>query len=747
MLRSRIYSIFLSSLLLGLAITGNAGHIPVVAQEAAAEGETAAEEEETATEELTPLTPEEIASAKTAEDPSIPVKELELLLRPLTVEELQIEATAWFALLKAKVQEISEAEIAIQRQNNAIRKEEEAAAALEQAKTDIEEAEEEKADAEPNSPEFEAAAKKIEEAKEKLQEAQLALEEANENKQSLAEDEALTGALEKAEETQDIDAARKTLDAARTYREELTAGSVAYDALTDSIDVLNTNITDFEKAQENQQKAIPDSPEFEQATQELATIRAKVVESRETLINLLPEEARPEIKSIPKDNQGEEPQNNEGGEAPEGEVQGNAPEGEATDEVASVLENTEIDDDNQTEVAGTPAVEDPEAAEEQKKELEEASEQLKEEAEAETELKNQLVVTVTELQAQQTALIDRLQTVLAELEKKGGDISSYEKYIQAASAVQLDIEDTEGLGLRIMSWLKSEEGGLRWGGNIATFVAIFVVSVLGFQLLGLALNFGLKKITKTSALFREFLVILVKRGGIVVGLLLGLTALEVSLGPLLALVGGVSFILAFALQSNLGNFASGLMLLLYKPFDVDDEVEIAGQWALIKEITLANTVLQVWGQGRIISIPNSTVWGSTIVNHTPKDGIRKLVEKLYVNVNEDLVEVKQIIDDTINNHPLVLKEGFWAGSFVWQVKDVVEIFYVARSKADDYWTLYEELVLQIHSRLREKGIVFAAPEYRVFMNPDVEHKAYMQPQLESEVKTQSRMGLDFEEAN
>jgi len=57
---------------------------------------------------------------------------------------------------------------------------------------------------------------------------------------------------------------------------------------------------------------------------------------------------------------------------------------------------------------------------------------------------------------------------------------------------------------------------------------------------------------------------LIKRGGAFFGVVLGLTALEVGIGLLFAVIGGIGFVLAFALQSNLGNLASSLMLMLNK---------------------------------------------------------------------------------------------------------------------------------------------------------------------------------------
>ncbi|WP_414551737.1 hypothetical protein [Anabaena sp. CCY 0017] len=92
------------------------------------------EAEETGIEKVKPLTSGDAQVAMTTIEPNIPVDELRLLVKPLTLEELQNETAAWLLLLKEKVRKISHAEIAIKRQNQTIKKQQEATYALEQAK-------------------------------------------------------------------------------------------------------------------------------------------------------------------------------------------------------------------------------------------------------------------------------------------------------------------------------------------------------------------------------------------------------------------------------------------------------------------------------------------------------------------------------------------------------------------------------------------------------------------------------------
>lgn len=629
-----------------------------------------AEAEETTTEQVETPTEVDPTTATTTQDPTIPVEELRLLVQPLTLAELEIEAAAWLVLLKGKAQEISAAEIAIKRQNLAIDKQTEAANALDAAKTTLAEAEEAQSNATFGSPEYEEAAKKVEEAKENLKVAQEAVEEAAETKQQIEEDETSSSALDKAEETKQLEAAKQALEDAKKAREEMTAGSLSYETATEKIDILEAALKDVEDAQEAQDATIPDSPEYKEATEELETRLEALKKAREAI---------------------------EGADTPEEQSSENL------DQVTATLENTEVDADGEEKVAGPPGVGDSqEKLQEQQQQLEEAAEQLEENAEAESEEKNQLVIAVTELQGERTAIIDRFNVILDELEKKGGDPESYRQYIQAVSSVELDIQDTEGLGLRLINWFQSEEGGLRWLNNTGKFFGVFIGVAIASQIVGIIVNQAFLRLSHISQLLREFLVIVIKRGGILVAFLLALTALEVSLGPILALVGGVSFVLAFALQSNIGNFASGLMIMAYKPFDVGDEVKIGDLWCYVDSINLASTKLKGW-DAQIYTVPNNTIWSSTIENLTTH-GIRKGGISLRISFETNLRWVKKILLEIANSHPLTL-ENPAPSVFPYKGGDYyVSVGIKFWTKTEDFWTAYEEILFMVQEIFAKEGI-------------------------------------------
>lgn len=545
--------------------------------------------------------------AITTEDPEIPVDRLKFLVRPLLLEELETEAAAWLMLLKAKVKEKADAEVAIKERNEITSTEKNAIKLIEESEQLLEEAQKAKGNAELGTPEFEDAIQKVEEAEAALAEARAAVSEVIEAQEKLREDEASQKAIEQAEEI---------------VREKEAGKSGETSPLSDN----NSEAVEFDE-------------------EALKTLR----EEQEILENIAEEEK----------------------------------------DAAGLLQD------------------DAKLAEEEAI-LKEIAADIEESEKGEVELKQELVKGITDLQEEQTAIADRLEVVLDEMDAKGGDTTSYRTYIKAVSSLEIDVTDISGLGVRIRGWVTSEEGGMRWATHIATFLLAFSISIIITQILAAALDRSLKKFGNTSNLLRDFSVMAVKRGGVVVSLLIALTALEVSLGPILALLGGASFVLAFALQSNLGNFASGLLLMATKPFDVGDEVKVAGYWAYVDSITIASTRLQDF-QGNIVTLPNNTVWGGDIINYTHDDQ-RKLMIPIHVKFTEDLDKVHKMWIELAGNHPQVLKDPApsW---FPWNAHYDYYIYVglSAWAKTDEYWVVYVELLKRLQQRLAELNIELAAP--------------------------------------
>ena len=140
----------------------------------------------------------------------------------------------------------------------------------------------------------------------------------------------------------------------------------------------------------------------------------------------------------------------------------------------------------------------------------------------------------------------------------------------------------------------------------------------------------------------------------VVVCLAALDKLGVKTTSFVAILAAAGLAVGMALKDTLGNFASGVMIILFKPYKVGHFVEIAGTSGVIEEVNLFNTVLRT-GDNIQMYLPNGSVTGNKICNYSVKDE-RRIDLVIGCGYDDDLKAVKQTILDVINGHELILKD-------------------------------------------------------------------------------------------
>jgi small conductance mechanosensitive channel len=236
---------------------------------------------------------------------------------------------------------------------------------------------------------------------------------------------------------------------------------------------------------------------------------------------------------------------------------------------------------------------------------------------AKNEVKVQLIDFATELGNQRTQITDRLKIVLDEWDKKGGDSKDIRQYIAAVGGLKVDVTDAASTFTRLRAWMTTEEGGLRMARNLALFMTYLAASfVLAWVIRGLIARMLKRMRHGPSQLLQKFILDMSGRLVIFFGILAGLSALEINLSPLLAIIGASGFVVAFALQGTLSNFASGLLIMINKPFDVGDEVDVGGGIeGRVEELNIFSTLIRTT-EGIKKIVPNNTIWNGVIVNRT-----------------------------------------------------------------------------------------------------------------------------------
>ena len=474
------------------------------------------------------------AEPVTTKDPQIPLDDLELLLEPMTAEEIATEAKGWFALVQAKGREISVAELDVRRKNREI-------AQLDKQKTaaaDLAKATEE-AKAAANDKDKEAAAKHLADAQKNL-----ASTVETAKKETVKEEK-------KAEAT--TTAMAKQADAAPPPPTVTDSGAA----------VAGAKVTPAADDKDVLQKAAETAAKKSEGTGDTTKVE-KVVTATEK-------------------------------------------EAAATEQIKSLAEATP---------AAVGATAGPAAVGDTSKKAEKLAEKADEASAAKTDVKVQLVDYSTQLMSERTALVDRLKLVLDKWELKGGDPKAYRLYIASIGGIKIDVSDRTATMARISAWLTADEGGLRWARDLATFFGYVIGSVILAWIVRMILRRVMAGSRVTSHLLRDFIIASSGRIIVLIGVLLGLSALEVNLAPLLAIIGAAGFVVAFALQGTLSNFASGLLIMTNKPFDVGDEVEVGGGIkGRVTRVSIFSTYIET-DDGLMKIVPNDNIWKSVIVNQT-----------------------------------------------------------------------------------------------------------------------------------
>ena len=308
-----------------------------------------------------------------------------------------------------------------------------------------------------------------------------------------------------------------------------------------------------------------------------------------------------------------------------------------------------------------------------------------------------------------------LQDVLDLMQRIGLDNRGYRQQIVIATGeLTTDVLDVGVFAGLISQWTVKIWSLLRDDGPRLFFkVFVFFLIIFAFSWLGRLVKRGAEKGLRSSRIHMSSLLrrmVIATSGNLITlfGILVALSQIGVSLGPLLAGLGIAGFIVGFALQDTLANFASGVLILIYRPFDVGDFVEAGGVSGQVKNLSLVNTTFMTFDNQKRI-VPNNLIWQQVITNVTAQH-TRRVDLEVGVSYDEDLDRVELVLRDLLTEHEEVLKSP----------EPMVEVHKLGDSaitfivrpwvRTDDYWPAYWKLTRAIKQRFDREGIVIPYPQ-------------------------------------
>ncbi len=313
-------------------------------------------------------------------------------------------------------------------------------------------------------------------------------------------------------------------------------------------------------------------------------------------------------------------------------------------------------------------------------------------------------------------VFERYTMVVDAYERKAGDpelVADLRTYRDAILLDETSLASPKAIFLATLEWVTRKDGGLAVLKNIG----IVILAALG--LLAVARTFSaaarkwIGRVPTISKLLETFLVGVVFWLVLTLGLLLVLAGLGVNVAPIFAMIGGASFILAFAFQDTLGNLASGLMIMINQPFDEDDYVEVGGVGGTVKSVSIVATKVAT-PDNQIIVIPNKNVWGNVITNVTASK-VRRVDLVFGISYEDSIPAALEVMERIVKSHPAILNKPE-PTLRVHQLADS-SVNFICRPwvKTADYWDVYWDLTHQMKEAFDEAGISIPYPQRDVHM--------------------------------
>ena len=259
-----------------------------------------------------------------------------------------------------------------------------------------------------------------------------------------------------------------------------------------------------------------------------------------------------------------------------------------------------------------------------------------------------------------------------------------------------------------------------YGLNVLGAVATLIV---GYMVAGWASRFvthSIKKFNRIDPVFHSLPGKVVRVGILIVTLIAVLDRFGIETTSLIALVGAAGLAIGLALQGTLSNVAAGVMIFLFRPFHVGDAIKLAGEVYIIDQpgFFICRAHLP---DGPIVFLPNSEIWGTTIVNLSVTDqDIRRIDEVYGIGYDDNINDAIGILMGIVRAEPRVLEEPEPLIKVESLGDSSVNILFRVWTAREDWWPTKLDLVQRCKESLEQGGCSIPFPQRDVHVIPQKE---------------------------
>ncbi|MFJ1429682.1 mechanosensitive ion channel family protein [Capnocytophaga canimorsus] len=247
-------------------------------------------------------------------------------------------------------------------------------------------------------------------------------------------------------------------------------------------------------------------------------------------------------------------------------------------------------------------------------------------------------------------------------------------------------------------------------GFVPTLVGAIVAFIAGRYIIGFLLNLITKIMIKREVdlTLQTFLSQLIRWTLHIALFLIIIQIIGFPATQFFAILASAGIAVGLALQGSLSNFAGGIMILIFKPFKVGDNIEAKGERGTVKRIGLVSTTLNKFNNEEVI-IPNGPLFGDSIINYTREDK-RRVKVLVGIGYSSDLQKAKEILLDIAKSDKRAFEEPA-PSVFVEELADSsVNISVRFWCNNDDYWDCYFSTIESVKVRFDAEGIEIPFPQ-------------------------------------
>ncbi len=266
---------------------------------------------------------------------------------------------------------------------------------------------------------------------------------------------------------------------------------------------------------------------------------------------------------------------------------------------------------------------------------------------------------------------------------------------------------------QILNWI-SENQDLLIGYGVKLVVAI-VILIVGKIVANSAAGLMGKGMQRrgTDGAVISFLGAVVKSVIFIAALLMALSQVGVETTSFIAILGAAGLAIGLSLQGSLSNIASGVLIIMFRPFKAGEYVEAGGVAGTVQEVNIFQTILTS-PDNKVVFVPNAQITGSPITNYSRKD-TRRVDLLIGVSYDADLHQTKEVLEGVLKAEARLLKDPAWNVQVHALNSSSVDFIVRPWVNSTDYWPVYWDLMREIKIALDKAGIGIPYPQMDVHM--------------------------------